>query len=315
MSPMSLPLSGRRVLVTGASGFLGTHLVRALAGAGAQVVALSRRGGPSEAMAARADITSAAEVRAALKSASPEIVFHLAAYGVQPDQRDAEEATAVNVNGAVAVVDAAAESGARLFVQVGTSHEYGGSDQPLREDAPLNPVGIYGASKAAGTAASRARARRRGLRWLGLRPFVFYGPGEGAQKLVPYVITRGLCGEPVETSAGEQVRDFTYVEDMAAGIAAAALADLPDGEVLNLGSGEGLAITDVLAKLAVLIPGLDLRLGARLPRPDDVARQVADTRKQRRLLPHWRPKVFIDDGLKRTVAWYRGSRDRHAQNI
>lgn len=304
------PLAGKTVAVTGASGFIGSHLVRELLGCGASVVALYPEDqaprledmkGPLEKR--YFDLADPQQATSAIAGVRPEVVFHLAAYGVQARDRELERAIAVNVAGAAAVVSGAHAARSRRVIQIGTSHEYGGADGSISEEAPLEPTGIYGATKAAGMVVGRARARELGVPWTGLRPFVTYGPAEDEEKLVPYVITRALRGEPVTTTAGEQIRDLTYVEDLVHAMALAACADLPPGEVLNLGSGEPRRLLDVLRLLAQILPTADIRPGQRPPRPDDVSRQVADVSKQRRLLP-WRPEVTLERGLRRTVEFY-----------
>jgi nucleoside-diphosphate-sugar epimerase len=310
-------LRGLRVAVTGGSGFVGSHLVRTLVQFGAQVTALY-----PEPTAPRLqdlesiervvfDLQNPDSVVTSLSEARPEIVFHLAAYGVQRRDRDLTKAVLTNVSGAAAVVEGAAQAGTRIVVHIGTSAEYGGLAEPIPEDAEIRPAGIYAATKAAGTIVARARARELGVRWLGLRPFVTFGPGEDRDKLVPYVITRALGGEPVITTGGTQIRDFVYVEDLVLGVAMAPFCDLADGEILNLGTGVGTSVGEIIDLIARTIGRADLRIGARNLSVDDVPRQVADVTKQRRLLPAWRPTTSLDEGIRRTIAWYSRLTDSH----
>lgn len=306
-------LRGVRVAVTGASGFLGSHVVRALVGVGANVTALCRGDAPRLSDLGEActvvpfDLLDEVPAKRAFDVARPQLLIHCAAYGVQSRDRDAERATAVNVTGTLRLVVSAARAGVKTFLHVGTSHEYG-EGPSLAEDAPLHPVGIYGATKAVGTIVSRARAVELGLRWLGVRPFIVYGPGEDDDKLIPYAVRCGLAGKPVMATSGETIRDFTFVSDLVDGLVAATTTPLPSGTLVNLGSGVGTRIADVLHTIAELIDGTELVLGGRRPRPDDVAVQVADTARQRATLG-WMPTTSLRSGLTQTVDSFRAGRE------
>ena len=328
LEPVSLPedvaakIGGLSVGVTGAGGFIGSHLTRALVHAGANVVAMDvtddlwrladLRG---EYESVRMDLLDPGSISAAAGHCEFDIVFHLAAYAVQPRDRDPQLALKINVLGSTLLLDAMARtsSASRLlrFVQIGTSHEYGGSDQPISEDHPLVPMGIYGATKAAAMIVGRTRARELGISWTGLRPFVTFGPSEDPEKFVPYVIRTALAGQPIETTDGRQVRDFLYVKDLVAGMVCAAVSEATTDRIVNLASGEGRTLADLLQRIVDHIGGrVELRLGARLRRPDDMAIQVADVSLSRRLIPEWRPKYSIDAAIRETVDWYAGKQDR-----
>jgi nucleoside-diphosphate-sugar epimerase len=303
---------GKRVAVTGASGFLGSKLVHLLLAHRARVHAISldapsasQSGWEGAVEVVDADLSRAAEIRSLLADLAPHVVFHLGAYGVQARDRDTDRAVAVNVRGSLAVVEGAARAGSDLVVQVGTSHEYGSSDRPLDEDSPLEPRGIYGATKAAGMIVGRGRARELGQRWAGLRPFTCYGPGEDRRKFIPDIVGRALVGEPVPTTEGRQVRDFVYAEDLAEGIALAGVVPLPQGQILNLGSGKGTSLREVIGMLSAMLPGADFRIGALPRRDDDVRCQIADTRRQRELLATWRPRTELSRGLRRVIDWLK----------
>ncbi len=304
---------GKTVAVTGASGLIGPFLVRLLLSSGAAVCVIGRRGASArwedhdEAIdVIEADLRHPEEVRTALAGAQPDAVLHLGAYGVQVEDREPHTAVAVNVQGSLAVVEGAAQARADLVVHVGTSHEYGSSKRPLVEEAPLNPRGIYGATKAAGMIVSRTHALELGQQWVGVRPFTCFGPGENRTKFIPQILGRALAGEPAPTTDGQQIRDFVYVEDVAEAIALAAVASLPQGQILNLGSGEATRLRDVIELVADIVPQADFRIGALPRRTDDVRCQVADTTRQRELLPAWRPRTELAQGLRHVIDWLQG---------
>lgn len=300
-----------RVVVTGASGFVGSHLTRLLVNAGAHVTTLGRSPFPARladlserCTHSLCDMTDRARVAEVCSNVRPNFVFHLAAYAVQARHRDFRIALATNVNAALNLIEAASTAGVRGIVQVGTSHEYGAGG-PLSEDSALNPVGMYGASKAAGMILGRARARELGAHWLGVRPFVVYGPDEDEQKLIPHIVLNALRGERVITTTGEQVRDLIYVQDLVEAVACALVASPPAGEVLNVASGSGVPLARVFDILHGLLPRAVWERGARNLRPDDVQVQFASVQKLQHLLPWWRPRVGLEQGLGLVVEHYR----------
>lgn len=305
-------LDDARVLVTGGAGFVGSHLVRLLLACGARVVVLDVAGEPwrladmaGAVEYVQVDLNDSASLRAIVAEHNPTHVFHLAAYAVQPSQRNWHDAVQANVSATLSIVDACGQDSNIRFVQIGTAHEYGGAEAAIGEDAPLRPVGVYGATKAAGMIVGRARAREVGVEWTGLRPFVAFGPQEAHQKLIPYVLTQALSGRPIETTKGDQIRDFIYVKDLVAGMVHAALAPAAVDEILNLSAGQVMSLADLIREAASLVPGADLRLGARPHRSDHIPVQKADLSKTKRLLPSWQPHYSIRDALQETLNWYR----------
>jgi len=240
----------------------------------------------------------------------PDFVFHLAAYGVQARDRDPRLALDINVGGSVSVLEACASAHVSAVLQVGTSHEYGGSPSPIPESHPLQPAGIYGATKAAAMIVGRTLATSLGVRWVGLRPFVTFGPGEDRAKLVPYVITTALAGKPIKTSVTTQVRDLIYVADLVEGMALAANSNVPAGTVLNLATGHGRSLREFLTEIASYIPGATLDQELSPPRGDDVENQVADTRNAARWIPEWKPRSDLTGPIAATVDSFRNSMER-----
>ncbi|MFH1130705.1 MAG: NAD-dependent epimerase/dehydratase family protein [Pseudomonadota bacterium] len=305
-------LENQNIAITGACGFLGFHLTRLLLQIGARVIALTPHKNPPRLNTLvdhpgltiqNFDLSNTAAVGKIIKEYEPRIVFHLAAYGVQARDRDSRKAIKINVAGSAAVVSAAAACKVERFVQIGTSHEYGESTEPLKENAQLHPTGLYGATKAAAMLIGQSLAAQHGLHWVGLRPFVTYGPFEDTDKFIPYVITQALCKKPIVTSSCEQVRDFTFVEDLVVGVAMSAAQRLESGTILNLGSGQGHSLAHIIKTLTVFFPNADLRIGSLLQRSDEMMYQVANTQHQQQLL-RWRPIVSLEQGLKKTVQWY-----------
>jgi nucleoside-diphosphate-sugar epimerase len=284
-------IAGSRILITGSTGFLGAHLSRALTGAGADVRAYS------------GDITDRSSLCAGLAASRPDFVFHLAAYGTTPIQKDGERMRAVNVGGIENLWVALDGTDARL-IQTGTCAEYATKNGPISEHDPCAPESDYAATLHEAVSYSQACAHRTGREVIILRPFGPYGPGDRAERVIPFVI-RGLLGTGrISVTAGQQRRDFSYVADHVAAFVAAATAQLAQtGSVYNIGSGCPISVRDVVVKIARMIGGDAagrVDFGAAAARPDDRADRYADITAARRDLA-FAPAVALDEGLRLTI--------------
>ncbi len=304
-----------RLAVTGSTGFLGRRLVAAALAQGHAVRALVRAGRPAPAGVepVAGDLGDAAALRRLVAGA--EAVLHLAAVGVQSRDRDWARMVAVDVAQPLVLAEAAAAAGARVLVAAGTVLEYRGHGRlpgapapagaACAEDDATEPADPYGAAKAAGGLVLRARARELGLPCWYLRVASLYGPGDDPQKLLPAALAAARAGAPFEMTAGEQVREWLHVDDAAAAfLVAAGAAPPPGGALLNVGTGEGRPLAEVVAR-AFAACGADaglLRLGARPYRAGEVHRLVMDPARARALLPGWAPRTGIDAGLAALAA-------------
>jgi len=283
--------AGRRVFVTGATGFLGSHLSRALIASGADVHAF------------KGDVTERGSLRAAVATAQPDIVFHLAAYGTTMTQRDAARMRDVNVGGVEKLWDALDTFRGRL-VQTGSCAEYAPRNGALAESDPCVPDSEYATTLHEAVSYSQAMAHRTGREVVVLRPFGPYGPGDRPERVIPFVI-QGLLGSGrVAVTAGRQRRDFSYVSDHVAAFIAAATVPLPQtGRVYNIGSGVPISVRDLVETIAGLVgdrAGDRIDYGAVSSRPDDGADRYADITAARRDLG-FVPAVSLDEGLRLTI--------------
>ena len=313
-------MAGRRVLVTGAGGFIGSHLVEALVQEGARVRAFVRydsrgsRGwldtvapatlGDLDVIAG--DIRDAPTVDRAVDGC--EVVFHLASLIAIPYSYIAPEAyVATNVVGTQHVLDACRRHDVARIVHTSTSEVYGTAQRvPIDESHPLHPQSPYAASKASADLLALSYHASFGAPVVVLRPFNTYGPRQSLRAIIPTIAAQLLAGGPVRIGATKPTRDFTYVSDTVAGFIRAATADAV-GQVVQLGTGREISIGDLATSLADVV-GTPLRIEAdadRLrPATSEVMRLVSDASRAREVLG-WSPAVPLAEGLRRTVEWLR----------
>lgn len=299
---------GRRVLITGAAGFIGRRLAATLVEAGAAVSVL-------EAPAANlnqlrklippvqhhsVDIRDEATVRQAIQTSRPEYVFHLAAAGVTNPFLSLKLALEVNLNGAVSVFSACFDGalGAHpptRLVHSGTPYEYGG--EPMHEPCPTSP---YAASKAAAFAVAGMFQRTNDWPIVTVRPFQVYGPGQPETALIPAAILAAQAGNAFPMTGGEQRRDFVYVDDIVRGYLLTAACGM-DGRSYDLGWGRTHSLRTVINQLFAIIRTEAHPLFGALPyRPGEIWELEANIDPARQDLG-WRPQVPLTRGLALTV--------------
>ncbi len=289
------------VLITGASGFLGRHVVRALKRRGKTVVAASRRT-ITGTDGVYLDLTEPDSITTAFSQCKPDCVIHCAAYGVDYREQDPDRAIAVNVVGSYKLLCAAADAGARRFVHIGSCFEYGDKPEHIRETDPLEPTAIYGSTKAAASVLMIERAHSLGIDFMVVRPFGFWGPGEPAHRLVPQIIRACLCGQPLDLTGCELMRDYSYVEDMAEWVVGLAVhSQTFDVAALNIGSGAPILLRNFVLSIASYFGKAELmRFDAKPYRPTEMRRVCADTTRMRRLIDPGVP-TELAVGLDRMV--------------
>jgi UDP-glucose 4-epimerase len=316
-----MELSDLRILVTGAGGFIGSHLTERLA-ASNDVVALDDFSiglrenlagveGRANVRIVDADVCDRERMRELLAGA--DVVFHLAISCLRTSLNHPWMSHDINAGGTLAVALAADEHRVRRFVYVSSSEIYGTAQTvPMAETHPCAPMTVYGASKLAGELYALAVGRTYGLPVSVIRPFNTYGPREPWQGLRAEVIPRFILQleagrAPVIYGDGSQTRDFTFVEDTVTGIVAAGSCDELVGDVVNVAYGREVSIARIAELLAELVTGGRVAPERTVARPGDVHRHYADVTKARRLFG-WAARVDVETGLRRTVEWFRAAR-------
>lgn len=305
---------GRRVLVTGAGGFIGLRLTRRLAEAGAQVgvgIAPDEPPGrtarlPEQVERQVFDLRDGMAVRDAVVRAEPQVVFHLAAVGVTDPEIDPALALAVNAGGTVHLLEALKGGGVQRVVLVGTCYEYGAREAM----EGLDPFSAYAASKVAAWAFGRMYWRAHRLPVVVVRPFQVYGPGQPAHTLVSAAIGAALAGEDLPLTPGEQERDFVFVEDVVQGMLRAATAPGIEGESVDLGTGQPCSCRRVVELVWRMTDARGQMFVGALPyRAGEVMRIVADAERTARLTG-WRAQTALEEGLRETIhAFSKGEAD------
>jgi nucleoside-diphosphate-sugar epimerase len=300
----------KRVLVTGASGFVGVHTLPVLHARGYEVHAVSRQpppGGDDETRWHAVDLLDAVAARDLVETVAPTHLMHLAWY-VEPgnywDSPENERWTVASTS----LLDAFAATGRRALV-AGTCVEYdwARASAPLSETrTPLAPRGAYGAAKDSLRRETERLAGETGLSTAWARLFFLFGPGEDNRRLVGSVASALVAGQPALSSSGRQVRDYLLSGDAADGLVA--VLDSPVEGAVNVASGVGVSVRNLVEKVAAAANATELlRIGALPDRPDDPPYIVADTTRLHREVG-WRPTRDLDAAVRETVAWWREQR-------
>ncbi len=308
----------KRVIVTGASGFVGANLARRLLSDGHRVFLLVRPEHlPWRIEAIRADVdvrlTRLEDFEAlasVVEDIRPDWVFHLAVHGAYSWQTDWAQMVQTNVLGTINLVEACLRTGFDAFINTGSSSEYGFKNQAPKETDWIEPNSYYAVTKAAGTQFCRYKARERNLHMQTLRLYSVFGPYEDSNRLMPTLIARGLSGELPPLVDPEVARDYVYADDVVeAYLLAASTQKQEPGAVYNVGTGKQTSIKEVvdIARRIMGIP-LEPQWGSMPNRAWDTGVWVADNQSICQSLG-WQPKHTFESGFASMVDWFRANQE------
>lgn len=307
-------LKNCRVLVTGAGGFIGSHLTRRLVHEDAEVFILTKYNSVIDNIrlvdvwdqlhVIEADIRNLDSLRQ-LQDVRPQLVYHLAAYNHVGDSFiHVSEALDCNCKGTANLLESYEDYD--RFIYISSSEVYGEQAHvPFTEDLCPRPISPYAIGKYAGELYCRMKLKLGGRRIVVLRPFNAFGPYQSPRAVVAELVLTCLSGRPICTTKGRQTRDFNFVENLVNGFVLAAECEEAIGQVINLGSGNEISIYDLVHKVhAATESQSELHIGELEYRPTEIWRMVADHTRARQLLG-WTPHIDFEEGLRRTVSWYR----------
>jgi len=321
-------MKGKHVLVTGAGGFLGSHLVEALVESGAKVRAfvhyrgngswgwLDQSAHKNHFEVVAGDVIDRDSIASAMKSTS--IVFHLAALiGIPYSYHAPVSYMRTNIEGTLNILQAARDAGVECVVHTSTSEVYGTARYvPINEVHPLQGQSPYSASKIGADKLAEAFHLSFGLPVVTIRPFNAFGPRQSARAVIPTIIAQCLAGESVRLGSLTPTRDFNYVTNTVDAFMRCAESSSAMGKTINVGSGREISIGELVKKIGTLL-GQDIRIknekDRSRPVKSEVERLVADNALARKILK-WEPKVTLEEGLQRTIDWIRANLHEYRTN-
>lgn len=328
---MQTKFSKAHVLVTGAGGFIGSHLCELCLAEGASVRAFVHYNSRSDwgmledvsksklrhIEVVAGDLRDAQCVRNAVKGCK--YVLHLGALiGIPYSYVNPADVVSTNVLGSLNVLQASLEYGVERVIQTSTSEVYGTAQfVPMDESHPLNPQSPYAASKVGSDMLAESFYYAYGLPVTIIRPFNTYGPRQSARAVIPTIIAQALTGSTVRLGRLEPRRDLTFVKDTAKGFVAAATSPEAEGKTIQLGSQQETAVAE-LVEIAgrILRKRLKVVVEAQRKRPktSEVMRLHASNRRAREVLG-WKPMVPLAEGMEMTIDWFRDRAALYKQNL
>jgi dTDP-glucose 4,6-dehydratase len=315
----------KSVLITGAGGFLGSHLAETLVRMGARTRALvhynalgtrgwldaSPLGGEMEVIAA--DVCDSRLMHRAMRDI--DVVFHLAALiGVPYSYHATASYVRVNIEGTLNTLEAARDASVERFIQTSTSQVYGTAQEvPISEAHPLQAQSPYSASKIAADKLAESFHRSFDLPVTAVRLFCTFGPRQSTRAIVPTIITQLLRGRRVCLGNISPTRDYNFVTDSMRAFILAAITEAAIGRTMNIGGCTEISIRDLARTLGRLIGHDEIEIVSAAersrPRGSEVERLLADTTLARRILG-WEPKIPQEEAFRQTIEWYRRHLDR-----
>lgn len=305
----------KKVLITGGTGFIGSNFVYKFLELGHDVHLIVRPESNFWRIALikkkvklhYTDLCNAEEVNKLIKKLKPHIILHFAAYGAyQGKQKDITLTINTNLLGTINLVNALSKIKFDCFINTGSSSEYGIKNKPMKETDILEPVNLYGITKAAGTMYCQYMSRKFNLPVAIMRPFAVYGYFEDQDRLIPTIIKSNLTNTKLNLSNPNFVRDFIFIEDLIdAYLKAIKNIQKIKGEIFNLGTGKQSKIDEVVSLVKKITSSpIEPQYGKVTSVQLEPKIWVADISKAKKLL-NWKPKYTLEKGLTKDIEWFK----------
>lgn len=311
MKPVS---SGKKVFITGAGGFIGANLTRRLLSLGYDIHALWKKSSnpwriediKKQITIHNVDLLNKDSISSVLDKIQPTAIVHLATYSSYRNQEDIEEITRTSIIGTLNLLLASKDIPYEVFVNTGSSSEYGFKEKPMKETDLLEPVSFYASSKAGQTLLCQAFAYEYEKPIVTIRPFSVYGPNEQDDRFIPTIIKSLISKKDINLTRGAQRRDFIYVDDLVdIYVKALEKKELLKGKILNGGTGKEYTNDEIVETLfKVTGKNVNVQKGKYPKRMWDTPHWVADMNQTGKLL-NWKPKFSLEKGLLATYNWFR----------
>lgn len=308
----------KKVLVTGGNGFIASHLCHRLLKEGARLFVLTRYNCIidnirlldiwKEVTPIEADLRNADSLKK-ISKAKPDIIYHFAAYNHVGDSfANISEAMDVNSMGSVNILES--YENYERFVYISSSEIYGHQKSvPFHEDLIPFPVSPYAIGKYSGELYAQMKYHVYKRPIVILRPFNAFGPFQSPRAIIAEIIIKCLRGDDIVTTEGVQTRDFNYVDNLVDGFMLAAASKDISGNIINVGSGKEITIRELVKKIHRFTNSKSrLQIGKLPYRPTEIWRMRAQSKRANKLL-EWESRISLDEGLKRTIEWYRKFND------
>ncbi len=303
-------ISDSNVLVVGGAGFLGTALVKKLDMLGATVVSLDlketkQREVFQDIQTITIDFRDSAALKDVLDDYTFEYVFNAGGYIDHSSFfKGGRSVIDSHYVGTLNLIEHVNSSSLKKFIQIGSSDEYGNGSAPQQEDMREAPIAPYSAAKVAATHLVQTLARTEKFPGIAVRLFLVYGPGQNQERFLPQIIMGCLQNNTFPVSKGEQLRDFCYIDDVVDGLIKTAINENTVGKVINLASGKPVSIKNIINNVVELVGTGEPDFGALSYRKRENMELYADISIAKRLLD-WKPQITIEEGLKKTIDYYR----------
>ena len=308
-------LNNKKILVTGGSGFIGSHLVEKLVSLNAEVSVLIRNSSDLWRLSSVKDKISIYEtnfldpvnLKQTLEKIKPEIIFHtMADIRVKRDPNLLNSMIENNFQTTINLIRNLNKEKLELFINFGTCEEYGDGEVPFKENQKEIPVSPYSLSKTMTTYLSSYLAKIENFPIITVRPFLTYGPKQVNEQLIPFIIRSMIKGEKVNTGKMEQTRDLVHVNDVVSALIKIPGSNIKKGEIINICSGKEIQVKSIVKKICDLTnrPFEEFVETSAPYRIGETMHFYGSNEKAKKLL-NWTPQISFDEGLKETVEWYK----------